>query len=440
VAGAAVSIGGAAATDVNFVNATTLTATTPAGTAGAHNVVVTNPDTQTGTLVNGFTYILPAPTVTGISPISGSTSGGTAVNIAGANFVAGATVSIGGAAATGVTFINANNLTATTPAGTAGAQNVVVTNPDAQFGSLIGGFTYVLPAPTTTGIVPASGTTAGGTPVTITGTHFVAGAAVTIGGAEATNVVFVNATSITATTPAGTLGVKDVVVTNPDGQLGTLAGGFTYTEPVAPIVTGINPNSGPVAGGTAVTITGTNFVAGATVTIGGVAAMDFSVVSATSITATTPAGTLGAKDVVVTNPDTLFGTLPGGFTYIEGALISGYTHEVNGAILPGVTITLDGGTSIVSDSNGFSASTLGNHTLIASKAGFRNETQIIDVTDLSAPYTVNFKGVNGLVPNAPNMSYVLSCVNKWKYPPSDGTALTMSKVLSVVNAWKYPLS
>ena len=53
---------------------------------------------------------------------------------------------------------------------------------------------------------------------------------------------------------------------------------------------------------------------------------------------------------------------------------------------------------------------------------------------------MDFKGNNGLVPNAPNVSFVLTCINKWKYPPSDGTGLSISKILSIINAWKYPVN
>ena len=84
-----------------------------------------------------------------------------------------------------------------------------------------------------------------------------AGATVTFGGMAATNVVVVNSTTITATTPAGTAGAVTVTVTNPGGQSGSLASGFTYVR--GPTVTSVSPNSGPAAGGTAVTITGTNF-------------------------------------------------------------------------------------------------------------------------------------------------------------------------------------
>ncbi len=86
---------------------------------------------------------LTPPTVTGISPTSGPTAGGTAVTISGTGFDNGATVTIGGAAATGVTRNSATSISATTPAGSAGAKNIVVTNPDTQTGTLTNGFTYI---------------------------------------------------------------------------------------------------------------------------------------------------------------------------------------------------------------------------------------------------------------------------------------------------------
>ena len=85
--------------------------------------------------------------------------------------------------------------------------------------------------PTVTSISPTSGTTAGGTSVTITGTNFVAGATVTIGGSSCTSVVVVSSTSITCTTPAGTAGAQNVVVATGVSPNATLAGGFTYVAP-----------------------------------------------------------------------------------------------------------------------------------------------------------------------------------------------------------------
>jgi hypothetical protein len=100
-----------------------------------------------------------------------------------------------------------------------------------QAGSLANGFTYTGP-PTVTSVSPNSGTTAGGTSVTITGTNFAAGATVTFGSNAATNVIVVSGTQITATTPAGSTGAVAVTVTV-NGQSGSLASGFTYNTAVA---------------------------------------------------------------------------------------------------------------------------------------------------------------------------------------------------------------
>ena len=90
------------------------------------------------------------------------------------------------------------------------------------------------------------------------------------------------------------------MVTNSDTGAATSTGGFTYTASIStPTITSISPSSGSTAGGTSITITGTNFAAGATVSVGGNACTSVVVVSATSITCTTPAGSAGAKDVVV---------------------------------------------------------------------------------------------------------------------------------------------
>jgi hypothetical protein len=88
------------------------------------------------------------------------------------------------------------------------------------------------PAPTVSSVSPNEGSTAGGTAVTITGTNFASGATVTFGGTAASNVVVVNGTTITATTPAGSAGAVTVTVTV-NGQSGSLTSGYTYNGAVA---------------------------------------------------------------------------------------------------------------------------------------------------------------------------------------------------------------
>lgn len=84
---------------------------------------------------------------------------------------------------------------------------------------------------------------------------------------------------------------------------------------VAATIASVSPSSGPAAGGTAVTIAGTGFTVGSTVTFGGTAATDVAVNSAEEITCTTPAGTAGAVDVAVTT-DSGTVTATGAYTYV----------------------------------------------------------------------------------------------------------------------------
>ena len=84
------------------------------------------------------------------------------------------------------------------------------------------------PAPTVSGVTPNRGLLDGGTAVTISGAHFVAGAKVLFNGAQASQVQVVNDTTITAAAPAGVAGAATVQVVNPDGKDGSLASAYTY--------------------------------------------------------------------------------------------------------------------------------------------------------------------------------------------------------------------
>jgi len=84
-------------------------------------------------------------------------------------------------------------------------------------------------APTISSVAPNSGSTAGGDLITITGTNLTGAKSVTIGGVAATNVLVVNATTVTAVTPVGcTSGAKTVSLTT-SGGTANLTNGFTYT-------------------------------------------------------------------------------------------------------------------------------------------------------------------------------------------------------------------
>ena len=230
-----------------------------------------------------------APTVSAINPSFGATGGGTTVTVTGTNFIVGATVKFGAATASNIVVVSGTSLTATSPPG-AGAVDVTVTTAGGTSAtSAADRFTYG--PPTVTAVSPSSGPTAGGTTVTISGTNFAPNTtSVKFGTAAASNVVVTSASSLTVTSPAGS-GTVDVKVTTPAGTSAVSAADqYAYTAVSAPTVTSISPSSGPSAGGTRVTITGTNFIAGASVKFGSAAATNVAVVNSTQITATSPPG------------------------------------------------------------------------------------------------------------------------------------------------------
>ena len=132
---------------------------------------------------------------------------------------------------------------------------------------------------------------------------------------------------------------------------------------------------------------------------------------------------------------------------IPGSWLTGKTYEANGTVLPYANIGLIKDDVItataVSDSEGnytILATQTGNYTLRASKSGFRDESHQISVAVLGQEYTLSFQGKRGIIPNAPDIWYVLDCASLWKYPPEDpGLSLDVWKVLDVAAAWKYPI-
>ena len=118
----------------------------------------------------------------------------------------------------------------------------------------------------------------------------------------------------------------------------------------SPVVSSLSPTSGILAGGTAITITGTGFLSGAAVSIGGSACTSVSVSSATSITCTIPSHAAGAVTVSVTNTDTQSGSLVSGYTYTaEKWAVTGTTNTPPGryqhsAVWTGSKMIVWGGT------------------------------------------------------------------------------------------------
>lgn len=104
-----------------------------------------------------------------------------------------------------------------------------------------------------------------------------------------------------------------------------------------PVVAEVSPAAGSTAGGTSVTITGSNFSGASSVTFGGIGAAAFTVVNTTIITATTPAHPAGAVNVVVTTPS---GSSTGGlslFAFVTPNTAPGFTLPAGTMGAPGET-------------------------------------------------------------------------------------------------------
>jgi hypothetical protein len=270
-----------------------------------------------------------------VTPVFGPAAGGTAVTISGSGFTGATSVTFGGVAATNVA-INGDGMaiTATTPAHDVGAVPVVVTEADGTL-LTVGGF-FFIPATTATavavtGVNPLMGSTAGHTPVVITGSGFRDGAQVAFGGAAATGVRVLADAIIIAVTPAHDAGAVAVTVTNRSGQSDSLDSAFTYVTPSpapAPTIMRIEPATAPASGlsptstalddhhGQPVAIIGTGFQPDAAITFGGTPVDHATTLSSTVILTTAPDHAAGKVDVVVTNPDNGSATLAQGFEYV----------------------------------------------------------------------------------------------------------------------------
>ncbi|WP_149257115.1 IPT/TIG domain-containing protein [Actinomadura sp. K4S16] len=247
------------------------------------------------------------------------------------------------------------------------------------------------------GLNPLSGPSSGGNPVFITGHGFTGVTRVRFGTANA-DFIFNSDTRITATAPpASTLTPVNVIVTTPRGssQSGVL---YSYVSTGPAGVTSVDPDVGPFEGGNTVTVNGTGLTTVTSVWFGTAAALAFTVVSDSEITATVPAGT-GTVDVSVNAPCGTGGAgTCGTYTYMgvpsvtslapdHGPAFGGNSVVINGSNLTDVDTVLFGDTivpfTVVSD----------NQITAIAPGGTSGETVLVAVANRLAssspavPYT-----------------------------------------------------
>ncbi|MET9351755.1 IPT/TIG domain-containing protein [Streptomyces sp. NPDC006617] len=295
----AVRFGSTNATSFSVNSASQITAVSPPRAAGAAAVTLIHPTGNSNSVT--FTYVVAqVPQVTGVTPVSGPTAGGTTVILSGTGFTGATAVTFAGVPATSFLVNSATQITAVSPSGVAGAAAVAVTAPGGT-SAPDAYFFYAAPPALHSGS-PAQGPTAGGTVVTLIGSNLLNAGAVLFASTNAASFTVVSATQITASAPPGT-GSAPITVVTPGGTSNPVA--FAYVAP--PTLSALVPIAGPASAGTVVTLTGTNLATTSAVTFGSTAA-SFTVVSDTQVTAVAPAGPPGPTTVSVT---TAGGITPG---------------------------------------------------------------------------------------------------------------------------------
>jgi hypothetical protein len=294
-----VSFGGTPATSFHVGSSTTITATPPAGT-GLVDVTVTTSSTdgtsvETSATSAADTYVYaPVPTVTNVSPNSGSTGGQNVVTLTGTTFESNNSGSNANFAATDV-IVDLTDIgtspcppTPTNPCFTVSTPTKITIGymPPHAAGPIqitvetVGGtstasggsqYTYQL-LPAVTGVSPTAGVLGGGNNIAVTGTDFTGATLVVVGGFDfapcgtAPCFTFNSSTSITVQgLHAHAAGTVDVTVKTPGGT-SAINPSDEYAYAPIPTVTNVTPGDGSVAGTNTITVAGTGFSSGSLLT------------------------------------------------------------------------------------------------------------------------------------------------------------------------------
>lgn len=345
---------------------TRLRCQTPPGNPGAADVAVIHPEGGAGVLEDGYHYI-PPPRVDSVDPPEGPDFGGQTVTIHGDYFEQDATVTVGGNPCTNVTFVSAQILTCTVPAGTPGAADVTVTNQDGQSGTLWGGYFYNGP-PVVISVDPPEGPIAAGEEVAVYGAGFLdgmqvffAGVPVTVVGNVSHDRAVVKAPEAPAPlwpAPESGTRVVSVSVTNPapDGRSAELPDAYTYVWP--PQLDSLEPDHGPTVGGTDIVARGRFFRpinnSPITVAFDDVPCLQVTVVSTTELRLVNPPGDPGYANVTVRNHPHSALVEQDAYLYVpppqptrvvppDGPTFGGETVTVHGSgFQQGAVVTIDG--------------------------------------------------------------------------------------------------
>ena len=307
--GATVVIGNQTAGNVLVLDDGQINVDVPPADPGLVNVTVILLDGQQATLVDGYLY-RGALEATSIAPTEGPVAGGVAVTVRGEGFTEATRVFIGDRSLENADRVDSTTIVGTLPArlaAAAGVVDVVVTDGFEQR-VLSGAFRYLAP-PRLDWLSPASGTTRGGTEVTLYGRGLDADTVVSFGGAVAETLVPGHGEAITVRTPPGAAGTAELSISNALATL-TLPGAWTYVDAdatgAAPSLLNAWPAVGTAQGGTqvALTVTGLTGNGDVSVTFGEAAATVIQTrASENLVVVGTPENAPGPAVITVTAPN-----------------------------------------------------------------------------------------------------------------------------------------
>ena len=288
---------------------------TAAAATGPRSFSVTNSGAGTSNEVT-FTVNNPAPTLTSLSPTSGSVGQTLDVVFTGANFFSDATtanvgsgITVNSISVTSATSLTAN-ITITNAAATGGRNFSVATASPGGGTSTAQTFTVQTQPMMLTSISPTSGNRLQTLDVVFTGTNFTSGLTVNVGAGITVNTTTLNSsTQITANltiTAAAATGTRNFSVGSSNSQI------FTVNNP-APGLTSLSPNSGSVGQTLDVVFTGANFFSDAT-TVNVSNGITVNAVNVTSTTSLTANITISASAIIGTRNFSVLNAAPGGGT------------------------------------------------------------------------------------------------------------------------------
>ena len=410
---------------------TTVRAVTPPGVGlGMPVRIVTTSGTS-----NSAAFSYSAPQILSINPTSGPTAGGIPLTINGQNFgPAPGSASLGGTSMEILDWSH-TQIVAETPEGVGLNQSVQVTT--ASGTSSASGFNYNAPA--ILGISPTSGPTAGGIPLTINGQNFgPAPGSASLGGA-AMDVISWSHSRVIAETPEGVGLNQEVRVTTDSGTSNVAS--FSYSDPS---IFGINPTSGPTAGGIPLTINGQNFgPAPGSASLGG-ASMTILDWTHTQIVAETPEGVGLNQSVQVT---TASGTSSvSGFNYSAPSILS--ISPTSGPTTGGIPLTINGQNfgpapgSALLGSVSMSLQSWSHTRVIAQSpegVGLNQEVRVSTASGVSNSASYNYDGptIANLNPTSgPTAGGTVITIGGFNFGPAAGTA-TLGALSMVIDEWSH---